>query len=306
MNLWIFVLLMAVGIGCGKAEDKSDPVDADDQARTLFTAASDRLMPMLDRGFVVSRDSDGEARHTGDALIWSGMAVGALDCAHASPVSEALRGMLEQLNGGLYRHPDLPNDISLDGALGLYKGVSALVTRCPDELEPWKKAMALHKDFADLFGQLMNEHSDAELVDEFHYVRDLLFHKLGLRAKPSSDRLRILEAQIAGWAYGVKLKKAACFRVHLGLISLQAVEQMGESVSKAGRDKFCQATEGLELPTTDHWCGRGDLVSWVQSFQFDQWEYRHQRCTGWETPDGKGYRTPGVDLLEAMRQAYQL
>lgn len=301
-------LTLLVLFACGKAEDKIEPADPSDQVVSLWTATADRLVPMLDHGFVVSRyGKQNEIKHQGDALIWSGLALGALPCRVAAPVSAALRAMIDKQAGGFYRHPSLPTEVSMDGALGLYKGVAALITHCPAELADWTDALAKHQAFVSEHGDTaLNAASPAELVPEFTAVRDQLFHQVGLDGQPASGRIRTLEKEISAWVLAVKTTKKSCFRVHLGLLSFQALESMGVSISAGGRDAFCGLTKGMDMPTVDNWCGRGDLTNWVAGFQFDAWEYRHQRCGAWESPDGKGYRTPAIDLLEGIAQAYKL
>lgn len=301
-----FICILLSLFSCAKADEKNEPSAPTDEINLLFNQAADRLVSLLDRGLVVSRSADNAAQHKGDSLIWSGIAIGAMPCDKVAVISDALISMIEENQGGLYRHWDLKESISMDGAMGLYKGVSSLLVRCPEFTGQWREAMALHKKFAEENGDKMNAASSVKLPAEFTYVRDLLFHRLGIRGKPSGDRLKILENQITAWVAGVKASKSACFRVNLSLVSYQAIESSGGSISATGRNNFCGLTKGMDLPTVDHWCGRDDLKDWVKGFTWNIWEYRHQRCGAWETPDGKGLLTPGVDLLEGINQAYSI
>ncbi len=63
---------------------------------------------------------------------------------------------------------------------------------------------------------------------------------------------------------------------------------------------------GVDIPLIDHKCGRGDLKGWIDAFKFNEWEYRHQRSGKWEQPDGDGDETPGLDLITAIRAAYDI
>jgi hypothetical protein len=41
---------------------------------------------------------------------------------------------------------------------------------------------------------------------------------------------------------------------------------------------LCDVTRGMDIPTLDDWCGRGDLARWIAGYQYNHWEYRAQRC----------------------------
>jgi hypothetical protein len=173
-------------------------------------------------------------------------------------------------------------------------------------LEKWQPVFAKHENFSRPDGQL-NPKSDAKLPKEFTYVRDLLASRLGAAGRPSDDRLRALEVQIAGWATAVKTSRSACFRINLGYQALKTIHELGGPISAPGKDAFCDATAGTDLPTVDHYCGRQDLGAYVNAFHWDEWEFRHQRCPGWESADGKpGLATPGLDLAEALKEKYAL
>ena len=281
-------------ISCGTAADKAEKKDPDQFTKITYEFAAQRLVTeFLDRGFVVSLKEDGEPEHKGDALIWSGVAMSALDCDKGTVIEDAAIKMITDLNGGLYRHPDLPNEISLDGALGLYHGIASRIARC-ESLSKWAHPLKLHKEF-----------TSKVVPKEFTYVRDLLFHKAGIAGEPSKDRLKILEGQIYGWASAVMISKSACFRLHLSYLSYSTIEKLGGGVSRGGRGRFCSATDGADLPLIDHWCGRDGLTEWIANFEVDQYEYRHQRCP-WEGPDRAGLRYPGVDFLKGIEDAYNL
>jgi hypothetical protein len=295
----VFGLLLT---SCGKASERPEPTPIPASVRAEFDAAERRLLSQfLEAGFVVSLWKDGTPEHRGDALIFTGIALGALSCTAGEVLERALLDMIYENKGGLYRHPELADKVSLDGALGLYFGVSSRIRRCPEARLAWAPAIKLHREFFRRTGRL-NAKSDAKLVKEFNYVLDHLAHDLGVGTRPTADRKASLEKQIAGWALGVKLKKAACFRANLGFLSLRALEEQGASV---GRREFCFATDGMKLAHIDHWCGRDDLEGWIKDFKYNAWEFQLQRCPGWESRDGKAdLLTPAVDLLHAIRERY--
>jgi hypothetical protein len=303
-------IFAALSFGCGAcqpAKDKPEPLDPVDPIPARYKIAAASVAAHLDAsGFLVSEWSDGRPEHQGDALIWTSMAMGSLPCDKLPPVITALGAMVEQLEGGLYRHPSLPDKISVDGALGLYWGMAMAVKNCPEVRDALHYIASAHELFSEPRG-LLNPESDLRLPVGFTYVRDVVVASVTGATAPDGRRLSGLEKQIGAWALAVQVKRAACFRVHLGLLSFQALEASGVAISASGRDSFCAATAGMDLPTVDHWCGRGDLPGWIASFKPNEWEYRHQRCGAWETPDGKeGLSTPGLDELVAIRQAYKI
>jgi hypothetical protein len=300
----VAVLAMVFMAACSKEPAERTTSEPSDSTQEAFVSAEDRLVDrFLDDGWVVSRHADGSPEHQGDSLIFTGIALGTLDCAHRHDVEWALAEGLENLQGGLERHRSLPDKVSIDGALGFYFGL-ATMKPCPDQVE-WGHHILLHRQFVYSHNMRLNPEADAQLVPEFDYVLDLLASSLGVADKPDGSRARTLETEVSAWALAVKAKKSACYRVHLGWLTLRSLEALGE-LSQRGRRDFCSATEGMDIPIVDHWCGRTDLKGWLASYHEDEWGYRHQRCGSWESPDGQGLANPGLDLLVALKAAYNL
>ncbi len=298
------ILAILCFLGCDHAADKAEPTAPADPQVTEFEAASERLVGMLDSDFwLVSWWADGTPEHQGDSLLWSSMAMGVLPCEKAEGIEAALQKMLKDLGGGLYRHPSLPAAVSLDGALGFWWGVARRVARCPESRDGWIEPFRAHVVFtAD---RRLNPSSNERFIAPFLAVRDSVGSLLGLTTAPRAAEIDGLAKLMAGWALTVKASRDAGYRIHLGLLALQAIEASGVRVPDVGRDAYCAASDGVDMPTVDNWCGRGDLAAWAAAFQFDVWEYRHQRAK-WESPDGKpGLRTPGLDYLVAMRELFQ-
>lgn len=268
-------------------QPKLDPT-ADILAK--YAEASDRLVSMLDAGWVVSWQETAP-EHLGDSLIWSGIALASLSCEKGAAIESALIDMLTVHVGHLQRHPNV-SGLSLDGLLGFYRGVAYRVKHCGSG-SIWEAPLVLHAAAPT-----------PELVPEFTYVRDLLLADTTDSPRPSHDRLKALETEVTLWAIGVVTDKSACFRLNLGYQALRTVEELGEAVDKG---HFCAATQAVRLATVDHWCGRAGLAEWVEGFKYDAWEYRHQRCPEWEAPDGRpGLHTPGLDLVELLKDGYDL
>lgn len=304
MPIYGLLAALTLLISCAKPES-APTLSPGESAIIAYNGTLTRLVDLKlidDNGFVVSRYDNGDAEHTGDSLIWSGVAMTAMPCAGGGAIANGLRDMVASQSGGLYRHPSLPEKISLDGAVGFYYGIADNIKRCQGD---WAEEALALEAFADEHDGKLNAAADAEIYPEFTFARDAVLSAAGARGKPHGSRLAVLEAQAVAWAQAAKTAKAACFRVHVGWLALRTAEILGYSLTPAGKSAFCQVTDGLRLPTVDHWCGREGLLDYLESFQFNQWEYRHQRCPAWETPDGKpGLNTPAIDRLAALRAAY--
>ncbi len=294
------VFLLALVACTQKKAPAPEPSTPTVEAVYLETKAR-LLTGFLDKdNYVISHQPDGSSAHEGDSLIWQGMALYALRCSDGNPIAQSVHDMMEHLDGGMWRHPSLPDQISLDGALGVYLGIARRVVQC-GERPIWEDPFTKHKALGKL-----NPKSDEPLPAGFDYVRDLLLTDLGLASSPSPDAKAVLESAVVLWATGVAVNHEACYRVHLGLITFQTVEMLGGKISNEARAGFCEATNGLGLPTVDRWCGRTGLVAYLDGFKYNQWEFRHQRCPAWETPDGQGLSTPALDRLVAIRDQYDI
>ncbi len=294
----LFPILLALTF-CSK-EKVPVPEPVTPASERDYQETKDRLSRFLDQDYVISRQPDGTPDHLGDSLIWQGMSLYALRCDDGKRQAVAVRDMMLRLGGGLSRHPSMPDDISMDGALGTYLGVSRRLRDC-GEGDFWAEPFQKHKDLGKL-----NPHSDEAWPKGFDYVRDSLFARLGIGAEPSSESKATMEAAVVTWATGTALRHEACYRIHLGLIAFQASEVLGGKISDPARAGFCEATKDLGLPTVDRWCGRDGLLAYLESFKYNEWEFRHQRCLAWESPDGGGLETPAVDRLVALRDQYDI
>jgi len=305
-----FLLCLLFTFGCAKAEDKHEPEPPTDPIVEQRNSVVNRLINNHVVDFaVVSRAIDGSTEHEGEGLIWAGVALQSLTCDEGFFIELAIRDMITRHGGALVRIEPLGEyaggrEITADGAIGLYAGIAARIKKCPDTLAAWSQTMRLHKDFLDTHRGVLHPNVDAKVPAEFTFSRDLLFHKLGLAGMPDSDRSHILESQLVVWAWGVKKAKAACFRLNLSMLAVETNEALGLAPSQNFRNLWCAATNGTDVPLVDHWCGRKSIHDYIASFKTDEWEYRHQRCGAWETPDGDGLYTPSLDLLRALSVGY--
>lgn len=298
-------LIVAIALAaCSRAPQRPDPEPSPPPVSERYQAAVARLDPFLDGGWIVSRRPDASAEHTGDSLIWSGIAMAALPCdGPGAAIETALSEAVHAKGGALERHPTLPSDASLDGALGLYLGVAERTARCHSQA--WPAVIAEHAAFVREHEGKVNE-TGGSLEAALGVVLDQVGFQLGVGPRPTDGRQRTLEAEMASWAFVARASRSACFRIHLGWLALRTIEKAGGAVTAGGRDAFCAASAGTDLPVVDHWCGRGDVAGWIDAFQYDAWEYRHQRCPAWETPDGKNNHSPAIDYLIAIRDAYEV
>ena len=305
MKILLFLLPIILSCASPKVADKDSP---DAIIRGKYIEAITRLkLNHLENGWVVSRKITGEPEHMGEGLLWSGLWIAAAPCGEASETSIMLRDMVLRHKGGLVRYEPLGEyeggrEITLDGAIGLYRGIAEEVMRCGNKGD-WYEPTLAHLNYVVQHSGKLNEKAKAELIREFTYVLDLIAYRLSIRGEPSTDRLRMLEAQITSWAAGTVASKSSAYRVHLGFVVLETVERLGKKVNWG---PFCLASNGVDIPLIDHKCGRGDLKGWIDAFKFNEWEYRHQRSGKWEHPDGDGDETPGLDLITAIEAAYDI
>lgn len=278
--LWLMAFLALAG--CGR-KDKPAAEPASDADAALYTAVAGALPQFLDHGgWVVSR---GANTNEGDSLFFSGLAMYGLTCADGEPIAAALEAQMK--TGVLVRYPGNKDSVSLDGQLGLYRGIAYRVMHCA-ETARWHDAMAAAKLDTLTLG--------------YDAVRQDLLAKVGLADHGADGTLAArLEADSLGEARAANTGHIACFRLHFSLVALQTREDLGGKISELGRAAFCDAARGTRIATLEHFCGRDDLAAYVGAFKRDVWIYAHQRCPGWETPDAKGDREPGTDALVALQ-----
>lgn len=311
MMLRHVVCICLLTMSCARAQDRSMYVSPNDGDRERWSASVSRLTStFLDNGQVVSRDADGNGVHLGDSLIWTGIALGVLGCDEGVGVSQALRARVVAGGGILERFEPLPssyragNEVSLDGEIGLWFGFAARSRRCPAEAAELGQAWALRQQaVGDLEGQL-HPNVDVRVPVGLAAARDAVGASLGVGSGPAGGELEAFGAVVATWARLVVADRAACFRVNLAWTAIRALEEGGRRVPPGWRDSFCAAAAPAGLPTVEHWCGREGLDAYLASYRPNEWEYRHQRCAGWESPDGGDLATPGLDELMALREKF--
>lgn len=296
MHIRSIACALFVLVGCGHAsnEPAADPGAAD--VRTRFAASEGRLLGLLDAGQVVSRRPDGAPDRLGEAGKWTWKALGTLSCAAAyEPMRQAL-ARLDAAGGELVRYVPLPAEYdkdrwNLDGEIGFWEGFAGLWQRCPAYRAELAEAWALHE-------------GKYEPPPVFDAVAAQLAAMVGRGTAPPAAKVEALGAELWAWAAATVAGRAACFRLNLALESITGLERAGGALPGRWRDLLCGTTATVDIPTWDHWCGRPGLDAYLDGFAPNVWEYRHQRCGAWETPDGQGLQTPGLDELVALRLKY--
>lgn len=276
---------------CAAAPDEAPDLPADDGNRETFVSLEERAIEMSEpRGHIVSRYADGRVEHTGDSRYFMGIALRDFGCVRGAVIRDALVADLEANHWKMRRHPTNAKEITVDPFLSLFAGIVSRVNRCGDEEAEFWRAV---------FPRLV-----MEKMEVFDVVRRAVALRLGLGAAPSSSSVGTLGVAMASWAATVKAKKEAAYRIYLGYLALSTLEAAGITVTRS-RDAFCAAMDGADMPEPDHWCGRGALAAWIETFELNVYEFRHQRSGVWESADGRpGLLTPALDLLAAMRAVY--
>lgn len=292
----IIVLATSVLLGCGGAK-KDPPGPTMSVEDKVYETESVRLKGFTHQGFVVTLHGT-TPTNLQNSLLFTSIAEAALTCEDGLYLTAAEQTMLTSTGGSLYHHPSIPNQMDFDDAIGFYRGASERMRHCgPSEVTAWLPGLKLHQSIIPT----INTAGGVKLDYPFTWIPSAVFNQAGIGPAPSDSEQADMEAAVATWAAVDVAAKAACYRLHLGLQVLQTIEATGHKVSANGRNAFCDVTNGTGIPTLDRWCGRGDLKGWVDGFQDNVWQYRHQRCAAWEKPDGNGDQQPSVDALIGYR-----
>jgi len=243
--------------------------------------------------------------HQGDSLIWSGIAMASLPCDRADLIRKAITRSIEKNDGRILRFEPLPtsyqgNETSRDAEVGALFGFTQLSLRCPEMKNSLAAAWETHRDFVKTHNGRLHEGSNANFYinPSLQFIFDLVSHHFLGTAKPSSESLKMFEAGVIVSTTTISEQKNACYPVHLSTLLLNVASKLGKGVSHLTRREFCHQTRGMDLPLTEWYCERGNKTDFLRNYTPNQWEYRHQRCSGWESPDvDPGEASPGVDYL---------
>lgn len=310
MIRFISIIFIVSLICCAKAKDEFDPETPNDYQIADYHNLSKRLAEQFTYGGygVVTLDQDGNPAHQGEALIWGGTSLWSIPCGDGKAISDAMAAMIESNEGQLLRVDPLGEyaggrEITLDGAIGAMLGISRRISDC-GESRDWRNAIDKMITFQNSHADRLHSNVESKLVGEFKYIRELIAYKVGLRDEPDEERLRDLEKIVGGWAFAVQAAHTtgqgsdACFRINLGLSTFLTAETLGKGISQGGRNQFCSNTKGMDIPTVDHWCGRKSMSEYLENYDENKYEYRHQRCgEPWEHQDGNGNISHQLDKI---------
>lgn len=248
-------------------------------------------------GQVVSRAPDGSPDDRGDSPLYTGIAIGSMDCERGQPLMGRLQQRIAERDGALERFEPWADDVaqnrwSWDQEVGVTYAFARRAARCPDP------ALGLYWD-------IFERGKTAQTPPGFDYVTDAVSHKLGLGGAPHKDRQQLFEFQTAAWAASVVAARSECYRIQLAFRSMLSAEAVGRPIGGYGRSRFCHYTRSAQIPIIDRWCGRPD--TYVAGFQFNEWDYRHGKCPWQGGPDGSADReSPAVDLIDYMSQNQEI
>ena len=275
MRLALFALACVL-TACGPRHPSGTASSPEEQK---YDEVVDRLPQFEDNGWVVSR---GQNTNEGDSMLFSGLALYSLPCDKGEPIAAAFEAQLK--TGHMVRYPGNTDAVSFDGWVGFYRGVAKRMARC-GEVPRW--------------APLLKSAQLDTLPVQFDYLRKKVLAFAGDGSAPLGIDKDAMITEAAAFARAPIQAKQGCFRVNLALSSLQTIEMLGDSVGGAGRVLFCDAVKGGGIETAEHFCGRSDLMNYLDTFQYDVYIFKHQRCPAWEGPDANGDHEPAVDYLVA-------
>lgn len=305
MKLLALALLFA---GCGKEPKNPEATPSGKIPAGLVEYAESRLLGrFVEDGQVVSRLSDNSPDDRGDSPLFTGIAIGSLGCEKGAPLMGRLKRRIAENDGELERYEPWEGSVganrwSWDQEAGITYAFAKRAARCPDEGVSTALHWSIRQEAIARQGGRLHPDEDAQIPPYFDYVQDVVSHKLGLGGSPHPDRQRLFELAAVTWTAGVVAARSECYRIHLAFRSLLTAEAVGRPVGGHGRSRFCHHTRRVQIPTIDRWCGRPE--SYVASFQFNEWTYRHEKCPWQGGPDGRADKeSPAVDLLDYVAQA---
>lgn len=321
----ILVLATLLG-GCACSTKPKPPAPVTEPSalqRTDYRATSSRVLASFMQGpYVCARGAGGELACNGEAILWSGVYLWSAPCADGAAASAGLAAMVTREGGGVLRLEPIGEyangrQATLDSMVGFMLGVTRRVLDC-GEAELWREPLLLMTTWQHAHDERLHPGTWNRYEPEWNAVRDLLASSLGLVPPPSTDRLSALGNEVALWAQAIRLSYDAwasdatqrpprgCYPFGLGLMTFLTLERLGQPAGDGHRGRLCAASSGAGNPALDAFCGRGTLLPWLDenAGDPDAWEFRFQRCTLWETPDGAGRMSAGVDRLFAQVMAF--
>jgi hypothetical protein len=299
-RLILATLTIILSMGCRKSKE----VEPDGNVSGDFRYYEERLVvEYLENGFVVSK-SGGISEDQGDSLLFTGVALGALDCEFVPRILDGLEEMQDYWSGYLVRFLPLPaeyiekhNVITRDGATGALFGLVKASKRCPD-LYP--RIQTILTRWYDTVGNSLFLHPEGRngIVTPSFKAFWKVAHGKGI----SDLEYAVYMGSTLFTAESIKNAKSSCYPIHLETLQHLVFEAQGRPILAADKERFCSITKDMGLYLTDWYCERNGetLLTWLKDPQSIPVNYLHQRCE-WEPADGIGKFSPRVDFLTLYR-----
>lgn len=301
--------LLCLGLALGACHH-DDPPPADKGFAGALPAAEDlsalaeqtaamqgRLREYLDAGFVITRRGE-EVLDRGDAALWTGLAVAALDCDQGRPLFDALAADIVDHGGRIHRHPALDEeDTSRDMLIGAMFGLVQRWNHCPDDQPRIREVWAAHVAYVEGLGDgrlYPGAGPGKQINGGLFWLWDKVSLYFGVRAAEPRVGKGKFEGDLIGTATGIVALKQACYPLNLNMLEQYISVAVGSPVGSGTRAAWCGVTRGTGIPMLEWYCERESAVQYLATYTTD-WTYRHQRCK-WEDED-HDKQGPGVDYL---------
>jgi hypothetical protein len=266
------------------------------------------MRDFLDKGYVISKNAS-VPTHLGDSLLWTMIAAATIPCSDAEVLFNSVSQSVHANDGLVLRFDPLPeklesNQTSRDMEVGFAFGMTFLYKNCPEMRSAIQATWSRHINFIFNENNSLAKEGPRTKVEITPTLRYLLLqvtqYLLGQSSGASVMDQFLLDSATNVAAIGRSIgRKEPCYPAHLTTLSFMILDAVGASVGESNKIIFCRSTQGQSLPLTDWYCQRPGAEGYLDGFQLNQYEYRHQRCS-YEEPDGLGtFESPAIDFLIA-------
>ena len=269
----------------------------------------DRLLQNFLLGsYVVSRENK-KPTHLGDSILWTMLTAASISCEKAAPLFLGVRDSIEENNGLLLRIDPLPTTLakdptSRDMEIGFAFGMTILYKNCLEFRDQIKKVWATHIGYIFSEANALAKDGPRSKIDITPTLRYLLtevsHYIIENFERPSVIDQFLLDSSTNISALGRAIsRKESCYPIHLTTLTYLTLDIIGSSVGESNKMLLCKTSKGLGLTLTDWYCKRSHVLTFLEKFKLNEYEYKHQRCD-YEQPDvDPGIESPAVDYLVA-------
>lgn len=300
-----FIITLALLASCAHPKKPEESVSSlpDKEDLSALLEKRDAILERfkafnVEAGYVVSRNPAGDIEHTGDSVLWTGLALTALPCEQGAAIYDQLRNDILRRGGLIARWAADPNPShpsSRDQVRGVMLALVSRAKRCGD-IESAREVWRTHMRYvADNNGGLFpGANPGYQVTDAFMWPWSVVGEYLGIQ--PATGSKFVFEAAMSSTAAAILVQKSAGYPIHLATLDAILAYEVGKPISKLGYEALCAASSGADLGLTEWYCRRKTALELLTAWKQDEYEYRWQRAA-WETPDGDGHTTPGVDFI---------